>query len=216
MMSNSEMAATGSFNLCGREGFKAIVVALEGLHCGDGQCLAPASKSESEISNARRWGFFQLLLVVLVLCLAGGLPIGLQAQTVVFAGQQTVLGIAVNYPRAVALDSAGDLFFADTSTRQVVEVPVDGGAQKTIGVGLTDPVAIAVDGAGNVYIADWDANTVWKVYANGGAMEALGTGLKGPYGVAVDAGGDVFIIDYVNDRVVKEPAGGGGGARKPH
>lgn len=209
MTANGEMEAASRSNFSGKEGFKPIVIALENLHYADGRCAASASIFKSEIPIARRWNCFQSLFIALVLGLILGLPIDLHAQTAAFTGQQTALGITVKDPRAVALDSAGDLFFEDDNTAQVVEVPAGGGPQITIGQGFKSPIAVAVDSAGNIFIADFAANVVWKVYAGTTTQGTLGTGLSNPSGVAVDAAGDVFIADYGNDRVVELPAGGG-------
>ncbi len=124
-------------------------------------------------------------------------------------GAQTSMGSGWNYPSALAVDGAGDVFIGDTYNNRVVEVPADGGAETTIGSGLSTPHGVAVDGAGDVLIADAGNNQVVEVPVGGGAQTTVGSGLSQPLGVAVDGAGDVFIADTYNSRVVEVPAGGG-------
>ncbi|MBV9872665.1 MAG: IPT/TIG domain-containing protein [Frankiaceae bacterium] len=122
---------------------------------------------------------------------------------------RTAVGTGLLGPRGVAVDAAGDVFIADSSTNKVVKVPAGGGAQTTIGTGLSVPAAVAVDAAGDVFIADSNNHRVVKVPAGGGAQTTVGTGLSLPTSVAVDAAGDVYIGDEGNKNVVCVPAGGG-------
>jgi len=124
-------------------------------------------------------------------------------------GVQTTMGSGLQYPQAVAVDAAGDVFIADTGNSRVVEVPAGGGAQTTVGSELSLPQRVAVDGAGDVFIADTNNSRVVEVPAGGGAQITVGSGLQNPHGVTVDGAGDVYIADTSNLRVVEIPAGGG-------
>jgi uncharacterized protein (TIGR03437 family) len=136
---------------------------------------------------------------------------------------------SLNFPEAVAVDSAGNVYIADTGNNRIREV--SGGAINTVagnGAGglpsdgvaatsspLNGPQGVAVDSAGNLYIADVFNNRVRKVF--GGIITTVaGTGARGfsgdggpatsalldyPYGVAVDTAGDLFVIDYFNHRI---------------
>jgi flagellar hook assembly protein FlgD len=125
----------------------------------------------------------------------------------------------------MAVDSAGDLYFAD-STNNVVRKITPGGIVTTVagngtpgfsGDGgaatsaqLDDPSFLALDSTGNLYIADYDNHRVRKVtpagiistFAGDGSSAYAGDGgpatlasFNGPYGVAINASGDVFIPD---------------------
>ena len=111
-------------------------------------------------------------------------------------------------PTGVAVDAAGDVFIADDTNGQIVEVPAGGGAQKTVASGLSAPGGVAVDGAGNVFIADSGNNQVVEVPAGGGAQTTVASGLSGAAGVAVDGTGDVLIAEpAVSQVVLVSPAG---------
>jgi uncharacterized protein (TIGR03437 family) len=138
----------------------------------------------------------------------------------------------------VAVDSAGNLYIADTDNDRVRKVSNgvittfagngtygfsgDGGLATS--AQLFNPLGVAVDSAGNLYIADSDNNRVRKV-SNGVITTVAGTGptnwtssvgtfggdngpatsaqLNYPEGVAVDSAGNIYIADIGNDRIRK-------------
>ena len=89
----------------------------------------------------------------------------LYGQTVGFTGTQTTLPASgLNAPEGVAVDSAGNVFIADTDNSRVLELPKTAtgyGAQTALpfsgvyhrGVAAT---GIAVDSVGDVFIADYE------------------------------------------------------------
>jgi uncharacterized protein (TIGR03437 family) len=134
------------------------------------------------------------------------------------------------YPSGIAVDSAGNLYIADTGNQRIRKVSngviATVAGDGTAGYGgdngpatsaqLYDPGGVAVDSAGNLYIAD-SGNRVRKV-SNGVIATVAGTGsygysgdngpatsaqLYGPSGVAVDAAGNLYIADSYNDRIRK-------------
>ncbi len=123
------------------------------------------------------------------------------------------------YPQAVAVDSAGNLYIADTySCRIRKAVPggvlttiagnstpanvnctytEDGPAQQT---GLDYPYAVAVDGADNVYLLD-NSPAVRKI--TGTTITTLKVPSEYYSAIAVDPLGDVYLGDSTNKRVIK-------------
>ena len=121
------------------------------------------------------------------------------------AGTPGVLGSADGFgasarfalPDAVAVDSAGNVYVADTDNHTIRKVPVDS--------------------AGNVYVADTDNHTVRKVTSAGVVTTVAGTaGVAGnadgtgaaarfsfPEGVAVDSAGNVYVADFGNSTIRK-------------
>ena len=129
-------------------------------------------------------------------------------------------------PVGVAIDSAGNLYLADTSNARVRKV--SGGVITTVagngGTGfsgdigpatsaeLVDPEGIAVDSAGNLYVADGVSSRIRKV-SNGVITTVAGNGTSGfsgdhgpatsaqlriPTGVVVDSAGNLYIADTAN------------------
>jgi len=137
------------------------------------------------------------------------------------------IGAQLSSPRAVAVDSAGDIYLADTINYRVRKVadgiittvagggtsyPGDNGAATS--AQLTGPNGIAVDVAGNIYITDTSErirkveNGVITTIAGNGTLGFSGDGgpapsaqLYDPQGIAVDSSGNVYVADAGNGRV---------------
>jgi len=155
----------------------------------------------------------------------------------------------LNRPGATAVDSAGNVYIADSGNNLVLKVAPNGTLSVIAGGGVTSPLStvvatdaqldgprgVAVDSAGNVYIADSGNNLVLKVAPNGTLSVIAGGGvtsplstvvatdaqLDGPRGVAVDSAGNVYIADSGNNLVLKVAPNGtlsviaGGGVTSP-
>ncbi len=126
--------------------------------------------------------------------------------------------ITLSSPYGIAVDSAGDVFIADTGNSQIVKVNAQGVASVLTISGLSPalvaPAGITVDGSGNLYIADISANRVVKISPSG-AGSVISTGsvvLSSPQGVALDQAGDIFIADTFNNRIVEVSSGGSAAA----
>ena len=108
---------------------------------------------------------------------------------------------ALNYPTAIAVDSAGNVYIADQNNHRIRKVTAATGLISTIagngtaGVAgdgaaataaqLNYPNGVAVDPAGNVYIADTNNHRIRKVTAGTGVITTYaGTGTAGYIGEA--------------------------------
>ncbi|MBO9540875.1 SMP-30/gluconolactonase/LRE family protein [bacterium] len=142
-------------------------------------------------------------------------------------------GAALDFPRGVTLDAAGNLYIADYSNHCVRKV-TPGGTISTVagsGVGgyggdggqavaanLYYPNAVSVDAAGNLYIADGTNYRVRTVSAAGVITTLAGTGsnsyggdglqatiaqMKGPSDAALDAAGNLYVAEYQNHVIRK-------------
>ncbi len=140
----------------------------------------------------------------------------------------------LNAPEGVAVDAAGNVFFADTGNNRVRRVDPQGFIHAYAGTGqaaysgdggapgaaaLNHPEALAIDSNGAVYIADTGNNRIRRVIVTpagnqvistvaggvccpqGEGIPATSSMLFGPSGVAVDAGGNIWISDTNNQRV---------------
>jgi hypothetical protein len=115
----------------------------------------------------------------------------------------------LNYPSNIFVDSAGDIFIADTNNFAIREVNASTlNIQTNIGdktlaysldpalaldAELNAPASVFVDGSGNVFIADSDNSVIREVVATTGDMQTvagnaiLGAGYSGDGGLATSA-----------------------------
>ena len=144
----------------------------------------------------------------------------------------------LDFPRGVAVDSAGNLYIADAGNNRIRKVDATGTITTVAGTGefgfggdeglattarLAFPRGVAVDGAGNLYIADTSNQRIRKVDSTGTITTIAGTGerdfsgdeglattarLASPNGVAVDGAGNLYIADTSNQRIRKVDSSG--------
>lgn len=140
--------------------------------------------------------------------------------SVVFNGVAVVLDTGttpLNHPKGVIVDTAGNVYIADTAHNQIVKVTPAGIASTLIITGLTTglsaPERLALDDSGNLYITDTGNNRIVLVSpaGAGSVIDLGGATLISPRGVAIDASGNLYIADTGNNRIVQLPSGGSAG-----
>jgi uncharacterized protein (TIGR03437 family) len=141
-------------------------------------------------------------------------------------------------PASAALDSAGNLYIADTGTNRVRKVSLSGTISTFAGTGvaapggeatlayatpLITPTGVAVDRFDNLLIVETGANRIREVAADGRIRTIAGTGtaglgpdglpptqtqLRAPRGLCLDTNGNVYVVDTGNHRVLFVPSNG--------
>jgi sugar lactone lactonase YvrE len=163
----------------------------------------------------------QLGSLVFLLAICSAAPLW-ASSSLTFQGYVQTLNtggsISLSSPAAVAVDASGNIFIADTSNNQIVEVNAQGAASvltiSGLSSALSSPKGIAIDGSGNLYIADTGNSRVVMVSPSGGGS-VIATGsvtLSSPQGVALDQSGDIFIADTGNNQIVEVTSGGSAAA----
>jgi uncharacterized protein (TIGR03437 family) len=142
-------------------------------------------------------------------------------------------------PQGVAVDSAGNVFIADTNNNRVRMVApsgvittvagngasgADGDGGSALAAKVGNPNAVATDAVGNVYIADGSAR-VRKLFLSGLITTIAGTGARGysgdggsapnarlnaPSALAVNSAGSIWVADTLNNAVRLLQFTGGG------
>jgi sugar lactone lactonase YvrE len=141
-----------------------------------------------------------------------------------------------DYAQGSAVDSAGNVYVADTLNDTVRKITPAGvvttlaGTAGYAGYGdgtgaaarFNHPTGVAVDGAGTVYVADSWNHTIRKITAagvvttlagkGGTSGNAVGSGADArfynPTGLAVDGAGNVYVADSSNSAIRKITAAG--------
>jgi len=161
-----------------------------------------------------------------------------------FAGGGTTLAdggsptsAKLSSPKAVAVDSAGNLYIAETygyrirkvSNNIITTIAGTGTSgfnatdQQAASAQISTPFGLAIDSSGNLYFTDSQNQRIRKVTPNGAISTVAGTGAAGfsgdggqataarlhfPTGLAIDTVGNLYFADAQNFRVRKiTPAG---------
>lgn len=114
-------------------------------------------------------------------------------------------------PKGIAVDSAGNVYVADTSANLVRKITV-GGSVSTLLSGLTAPEGLTVFGE-TLYIADTGSNRILRMSTSGGEATVVSTNVHQPVKLAVtDDNAFLYVADRGSRRVLKITTANGSAA----
>ena len=128
------------------------------------------------------------------------------------------LSAQISAPSAIAVDGAGNIFFADTGNSAIRKInaitlnisTIAGtlGTSGATGNELAGPQGFAFDANGDLYIADTGNNRIRKVDTAGVVTTVPGT-FNQPWSVAISSkDGSLYVADFGSNRVLKvDPLG---------
>jgi sugar lactone lactonase YvrE len=139
-------------------------------------------------------------------------------------------------PQALAVDSAGNIYIADTANNTIRRISSAGAVSTIAGkdgiAGSADgnggdarfssPSGITVDANGNVYVSDTGNDIIRKITSDGvvstiagtsgvsGSTDGSGSGAQfdGPYGIKADTSGNLYVADTNNHTIRKITSAG--------
>ena len=98
----------------------------------------------------------------------------------------------LNSPRAIAVDSVGNVYVADYSNQRVRKIDTSGAITTFVGTGVRD---LSRESGYVISTGDSPSDYIWEP---GGVAPAAQTRLRNPHGLAVDANDVLYIFDWGN------------------
>ncbi len=106
-------------------------------------------------------------------------------------------------PQAIATDSAGNIFVADTGNDRIEKFSPNGDFVTSIGE-FEAPNGIAIDRAGNIYVAEIGSkHRIKKLGPDGSFVVAWAPALYGPRRIAIGPDNSLYVVDSGRNRIVK-------------
>src|SRR6266511_3147229 len=106
-------------------------------------------------------------------------------------------------PHGLAVDSAGNIFVADTNNGRIEKFSPNDTFVTSIGQFET-PSGIAIDRAGNIYVAEIGSkHRVQKLGPNGAFIAKWAPGLYGPRKIVISPDDSLYVVDSGRNRIVK-------------
>jgi DNA-binding beta-propeller fold protein YncE len=112
-------------------------------------------------------------------------------------------------PRGIAIDSARNIFVADTSNGRIEKFSPSGVFITSIGTRgkghgqFGEPNGLAVDRFGNIYVAEASNHRVQKLAPDGTFIAEWAPGFYGPRRIAIGPDDSIYVVDQGRTRIVK-------------
>ena len=112
-----------------------------------------------------------------------------------------ILGAAISWPIAIAMDSAGNIYTANINSNNVTKITPDG-VVTILGTTGSLPSDIVVDSSGNVYVSNSGSDDVTKITSSGVSSVFATTG-SGPVSIVMDQSGNIYTANSTSNNISK-------------
>ncbi len=132
--------------------------------------------------------------------------------TNMFEGGKGIEYGQLDFPRGMAVDSAGNILIADTNNGRLQRFSVDGIFLRVIGTKgegqgeFREPSGLAVDSGGNIYVADTGNHRVQKLKSDGTFLaewRGAEPGFDAPRDICIGSDKAIYVVDEARAEIVK-------------
>ncbi|MEO1993185.1 MAG: NHL repeat-containing protein [Pirellulales bacterium] len=104
--------------------------------------------------------------------------------------------------RAVAVGPNGDIFAADSGTREIYSVSEDGSPSPLTGGKIGIPMDMAANSRGQLFVSDLETHQIWKIDVKKGDVEQY-ISLPTPRGLFVDQNDQLWVVSTGQNQVIR-------------
>ncbi len=124
------------------------------------------------------------------------------ASSEVFPSSSSTLARTGLTPVGITLDSAGNIYTANSGSNTVTKI-TRGGTATTLASTGTKPRGIAIDSAGSIFTSNYGSNNVTKITPDGKATRDFALTASQPYAITIDSNDNLYTANYGSNDVTK-------------
>jgi hypothetical protein len=120
-------------------------------------------------------------------------------------GTPQVLVAGQALPSNVAVDNAGDIYWTNLNSGQLLKLAEGSKSPVVLLTGLQDVLGVDVDGAGNIYYSEYLQGNIYRLSAGSSTPQLLKSNVDFPNSISVDLNGNAYFITggSCGDKIVK-------------
>lgn len=129
-------------------------------------------------------------------------PTTTTTSTTTIAQGITNFSIIGENPRAIIMDSQGNVYTANSNSDDITKITLSG-AVSILGSTGRNPTDLVMDSSGNIYTANFQGNSITKVTPEGVSTQFATLGFVSPSAIAIDSLGNLYTANSQTNNVSK-------------